>query len=74
MRIVRERRRVIAWKLRVYIDAIREVEATSDQDWLDAWARHCTERCIYVSRQAWIAILKKWALAEAQKLVWKQAA
>lgn len=74
MRVVRERRSPAAKRLRIYIDAIKDAEATTNEIWLEVWAAHCDADNPFIPRMVWIAILKYWALQEASKLAGREAA
>ena len=63
-----ERRRPEGFKLRIYIDAIREAEALTNEEWISNWAANCTVDSEYLSQYNWICLLRKWALQEAHKL------
>lgn len=65
------RRRPEAYKLRVYMDAIKLAENTSDAEWVQNMIESDAQ---YVPRSVWIAYLEKCALAEAAKLVMDEAA
>lgn len=69
-----ERRNPAAWKLRIYVDAIKDVERITDEDWLNNWAFAPHTMGPFVPRSTWVAILREWALAEAARLVEREAA
>lgn len=68
-----ERRTKAGYKLRVYIDAIADVEAMSDEQWADQWALANLD-APYVPRASWIAYLKDCALKEAGRYIGSEAA
>lgn len=79
MRIVSsERRRLEAQRLRTYVGAIKEAEATTDEAWADQWVEGCRvnrdTESTFIPRSTWIAVLKHWALIEAEKLALSEAA
>lgn len=70
----RERRSPKAWRLRVYIDALKEARKMTDQEWIDNWVAHCDANSIFMPRSTWISILEFWAVEEAEKLTAKMVA
>lgn len=73
MRITNERRRKEAWRLRVYVDALKTAEATSDEAWVDQWIRSGDDSP-YLPRTVWIQILRNWVSSEATRLLEKDVA
>lgn len=70
---MRNRRTVEGYKLRVYIDAIKDVKAMTDQEWLDQWAISANDSP-YLTRTMWISYLESCALIEAEKFATLEAA
>lgn len=68
-----ERRTSAGYKLRVYIDAIKDAEAMTDSVWEDQWALS-NGSTPYIPRQVWITYLKDCALVEAGRYVGSEAA
>jgi len=68
MKLVKERRRAYAWRLRVYIDAVKQAEATTDEEWIDRWVAHAGPDDRFIPRSIWVEILKRWALEEVQRI------
>lgn len=62
------RRRPEAFKLRVYMDAIKDARNTTDKDWMDRWVAGCNAETQWISRATWISYLEQCALWEADKL------
>ena len=68
-----ERRTKAGYKLRVYIDAIADAQAMSDQEWLDKWAL-TNDDWPYLTREVWLSYLKDCAVKEASKYIGSEAA
>jgi len=60
------RRTPRGYKLRVYMDAIKEVKFTTDEVWLDQWIK-LGGNSPFVSRAGWKYYLEQCALVEAEK-------
>lgn len=73
MNFNKDRRRAVAWRLRAYVDAIKEMQAMTDQEWTSQWSTQ-PGNVVYFSRQTWIATLTHWALREAAELAHQEAA
>lgn len=63
-----DRRTLRGWKLRTYIDALKDAQSMTDAQWMEAWVASCTADSVYIPRTTWIAILQTWALHEAEIL------
>jgi hypothetical protein len=62
---VRERRKKEGYKLRIYIDAIKDARATTESQWMEDWARNdCKDH--YITKSMWISYLEECALQEAK--------
>lgn len=68
------RRTVEGYKLRVLIDAIKDVKAMSDAQWLAQWVSHAVPSDRYITRTMWIGYLESSVMMEAEKLVLEEAA
>lgn len=68
-----ERRTKAGYKLRVYIDAISDAQAVTDEQWADQWAMQNRDEQ-YLPRVCWIAYLKECALKEAGLYIGSEAA
>jgi len=68
---MKNRRTQKGYKLRVYMDAIKDAKATTDEQWIDQWA---TSEGTYVSRVVFLSYLEQCALIEAEKYMAKDAA
>jgi len=62
------RRRPEGYKLRTYIDAIREAENTPLEVWISEWASKADVDSEYISQYTWICMLRHWALDEAHRM------
>ena len=62
------------YRLRVYVDALRQAESTSDVEWVENWVRHAGPDSIWVPRQSWITYLKECIVAETTNELTKEAA
>jgi hypothetical protein len=70
-----ERRNLNAYKLRVYVGAIKTAKAMTDAEWVTEWARHVTTDSKWITRLSWIAYLEACALSEAEAMIdYKEAA
>ncbi len=69
----KERRTKEAYKLRIYIDAIKTVKAMSDDEWIRQWAVSDSQDR-YRSRSEWLGVLEGWAIMEADNMLIKEAA
>lgn len=63
-----DRRKPEGFKLRTYIDAIREAENTPLEVWISEWASKAEVDSMYISRYDWICVLRRWALEEAHRI------
>lgn len=59
------RRTQKGYRLRVYIDAIRDAKMTSDTDWIDQWANSPTW-APYLTKEAWVHYLEECMTKEAE--------
>jgi enoyl reductase-like protein len=66
-----DRRRPEAYRLRVYIDAIKEVESMTDAAWLDRYVQAAliNRNAAWFPRFAWLEYLKACALRESESLL-----
>ena len=64
-----ERRNPAAYKLRVYVGAIKDAKSMDDTQWSDAWTKHITINSTWISRTTWIAYLEACALQEAESMI-----
>lgn len=71
---MRNRRTVEGYKLRVLIDAIKDVKAMSDAQWLAQWVSHAVPSDRYITRSMWLSYLEACALMEAEKFATPEAA
>lgn len=56
------------YKLRVYLDAIKDLDATSDMEWLSGWI--CNgQGGPYISRKSFRAYLEAYVVIEAKNLL-----
>lgn len=65
----KERREARMYKLRVYMDAIKDASATSEYQWAKEWARNANADNVFVSRRDWIGYLERCALAEVTNML-----
>jgi hypothetical protein len=63
-----ERRRPEAYRLREYVAALKEVQAMSDQEWLDCWVKNAGTDTPWMPKAAWEAYLQMCVVAEADRL------
>jgi len=70
---MKERRTKEGYKLRVYVDAIREAKAITDQEWIENWSKQIGDQ-VYMPRMDWIYYLEQCAILEATKLIERDAA
>lgn len=62
------------FKLKVYIEEIKEVKNMTDEEWLTAYAIHPDKANIpYMSRKMWLGYLEQCAIKEAENLWYKAA-
>lgn len=74
---MKNRRTAGGYKLRVYIDAIKEVKSMTDQQWLGQWVAEWVNRrsnAQYIPRLMWLSYLESCALIEAEQFATKEAA
>ena len=64
-----ERRRPEAYRLREYMTALKQVQAMSDQDWMDQWVVNVHQDTPWMPRAVWEAYLNMCVIAEAERLV-----
>lgn len=69
---MKDRRTKEGYKLRVYMDQIREVKSMSDERWIEEFVKYNKDGP-YVPRLAWLAYLEECALIEAEKLLTRVA-
>lgn len=69
----KNRRTTEGYRLRVYIDAIHDAKAMTDEEWIEAWATN-PAHCRYVPRNVWIAYLEQCAIREAEAFMRLEAA
>jgi hypothetical protein len=67
------RRTKEGYKLRVYMDAIKEVKSMSNEEWIATQASYQSQGH-YISRAMWLTYLEGCALQEADKLLQREAA
>ena len=60
-----ELKKVVKYKFNVYLTAIKEVEALTEQQWMD---NQVSNQDGYVSKDVWISYLKDCALDEVSKV------
>lgn len=60
------------YKLRVYLDAIKDVIATSDEEWLNKWIYG--QGGPYISKADFIAYLEACVVVEAEQFLNRMAA
>lgn len=63
--VIKNRRRKEAYRLRIYIDAIKAAEAMTDSAWME---EQIYSNGPYMPRLSWIEFLRKCALIEANAL------
>ena len=66
---MRDRRTSAGYKLRVYIDQIKLVQAMTDEQWVDEWVRTCTTESRFLLRDTWVHYLERCALEEAETMI-----
>jgi hypothetical protein len=64
---MRERRTLEGYRLRIYIDAIKEAKTMTNAEWVEAWSKR-PEHETYIPRLVWIDYLEQCAMIEADKL------
>ena len=69
----KNRRTVEGYKLRVYIDAIKQARMTTDAEWIEGWASGPSD-CAYMPKIVWVSYLERCAIEEAGKLMEQEAA
>jgi len=57
------RRTKRGYKLRIYLDALKDAKNTSDEQWLQNWI---TSGGQWMPRMAWIAYLEQCVIAETE--------
>lgn len=62
------RRQSKAYKLRVYLDQIKAVEAMTQEQWLESYTT-APQDMQYMPKGMWLAYLKECALVESRSLV-----
>lgn len=70
---INDRRRPENYKLRTYMDALKDVQSMTDQEYMDKWLKHCTKDSEWISRLDWIAYLTGNIVREVENLL-KEAA
>ena len=70
---MRERRTLEGYRLRVYIDAIKEANAMTNAEWIEAWSKQ-PKHLIYIPKSIWINYLEQCAMKEAEKFLEGRAA
>ena len=68
-----EKRTKEGYKLRIYIDAIKEVKSMSDATWIEIQASQASESP-YMTRAMWLAYLEGCAIQEAERMIPMQEA
>jgi hypothetical protein len=63
-----ERRTTDGYKLRVYIDQIKEVRSMSDAEWVDSQATTASSGP-YLTRLMWLSYLERCAIQEAENML-----
>lgn len=71
---IHNRRKPENYKLRVYMDAIKDAHAMTDEQWIDAWITGASTECVFISRSAWIQYLNNCVLNEVTNLLMREAA
>lgn len=71
---MKDRRTKEGYKLRVYMDQIKEIKAMSDAEWVDQWVKYAGKDDVYVNRLSWLGYLEGCALKEAEKMAQREAA
>lgn len=64
-----DRRNPVAFKLRVYVGAIKDAKSMTDTQWMDSWTKHVTIHSKWISRTSWITYLEACALQEAESMI-----
>lgn len=68
-----DRRTKEGYRLRVYIDAIKEAKAMTEAEWVDGWIRGPKD-APYTPLSTWIIYLEQCVIAEASNLMRGEAA
>jgi hypothetical protein len=66
MKRMNDRRTSAGWKLRIYMDAIRDAKAMTDDAWIDMQVYSDAR---YLPRDVWISYLEGCALREAETMI-----
>lgn len=70
---MRNRRTQDGYRLRVYIDAIKDAKAMTDGEWIEQWSKSGGSEK-YISRSMWISYLEHCALQAAECFAQQAAA
>ena len=71
---MQDRRKPENYKLRVYMDAMQDAKAMTDEQWLDAWIKNADTNSPYVFREQFIAYIDQCILGEVTKLLERESA
>lgn len=71
---MKDRRTKEGYRLRIYMDQIKEIKAMSDSEWVDQWVKYSTKDDVYVSRLSWIVYLEDCVMIEVNSLLNRGAA
>lgn len=58
-----------AYKLKVYLKEIDEVQAMGNEEWIEMWATHVDTDAPFIARLEWLEYLTQCALTESKQLV-----
>ena len=68
-----DRRTKEGYRLRIYMDQIKQVKAMTDEEWVNNWVIYPISD-IYFTRNSWLQYLESCALIEAEKMAKGEAA
>ena len=61
-------------RLRIYMDAVQDAKATTNEEWLKRWVASASKDTIYVNRESAIQYFEACIMREVNSLLVKDAA
>lgn len=74
MKRLNDRRTAEGYKLRVYMDALKDVRSMTNEVWLNQWVANAAADTDWISRDQWMNYLTTCILVETEKMLYKEAA
>ena len=69
---MKDKRTTEGYKLRVYMDAIKDAKAITDDQWVAQWIKSVDAQ--WIPKSNWIAYLEQCAIGELEKIYRREAA